>query len=255
MLTNTGNNTAKYFTKEELRKKVFVLGEEGKCEFLNKLQRRGFSYDEKKNLEHSYSSHEGVIGQSSHDVVYSLPENFYFEETLHSPSQQPFSSPPTETKWLTNKTLEPRLLGRSQSVLSRKVDSFDKENKAGKIKYIGSPPTETKWMTNKTKPRLLGRSQSVLSRKMDNFDKENKAEKSKYIGAKSNDSRPVTSSTLLTKSISTIKNLKDSAEKEQAMSFLMDLLEEKDATLNDSDKTMIHLHMATISNSLGWLEN
>jgi len=103
ILTNTGNNTAKYFTNEELRKKVFILGDEGECEFLEKLELlRGFSYDPDKNPDHSHESLEGVVGQSSHDIVYSLPEDFYLDnEMIMSPSQQPFSSPPTATKWFT----------------------------------------------------------------------------------------------------------------------------------------------------------
>lgn len=103
ILTNTGNNTAKYFTNEELRKKVFILGDEGECEFLEKLELlRGFSYDPDKNPDHSHESLEGVVGQSSHDIVYSLPEDFYLDnEMIMSPSQQPFSSPPTAAKWFT----------------------------------------------------------------------------------------------------------------------------------------------------------
>lgn len=221
ILTNTGNNTAKYFTKEELRKKVFLLGEEGECEFLDKLQKRGFSYDEKKNPDHSYSSHKGVIGQSSHDIVYSLPENFYLEELIQSPTNQPFSSPPIEAQWITKKS-EPKIMGRSLAVLSDKTNYFDKKENKEKN---GSSNTE----------------------------------KNKFVDGESNHKLRISgnsrSSTLLEKTLSKTNILRRSGKKEQAVSLLMDLLDGESGTLNRHNLSKVHDRMVVITNELGWLAN
>ena len=223
ILTNTGNNTAKYFTKEELRKKVFVLGDEGECEFLDKLQQKGFSYDENKNPGHSHSDLEGVIGQSSHDIVYSLPENFYFEDTTESPSRQPFSSPLTEAKWFTTKA-KPMVVGRSQAVLSKKTNySDDKENK---VKNGKSRLEEIQIIGEKSYGKLLERC----------------------------DSQHNTTSTLLEKSLSKVKSFRHSGKKEEAVSLLMNILDDPNVDFSKANRTKVHDEMAAITNELGWLD-
>lgn len=228
ILTNTGIDTAKYFTKEELQKKLFLLGEEGECEFLDKLQKRGFSYDEKENPEHSYSSHKGVVGQSSHDIVYSLPENFYLEESIQSPTNQPFSSPPQpfssppiEAQWVTKKT-EPKIMGRSLAVLSEKTNCFD--NKENKEKNYSSKTEKTKFVDGESKLKLRI---SVDSQ----------------------------ASTMLEKTLSKANNLRRSGKKEQAVSLLMDLLDHKSGTLSKDDLLKVHDRMIVITSELGWLVN
>ena len=219
ILTNTGNNTAKYFTKEELRKKVFVLGEEGECEFLDKLQKKGFAYDKNKNPDHSYSSHKGVVGQSSHDIVYSLPENFYFDDMIKSPSHHPFSSPPTEAKWFTKKS-EPKIMGRSQAVLSKKTNFKDKENK----EKNGSTKT------GKIK---------ILSEKTNHSSPSN---------SPSNDSF-----TFLEKNLLRAESLRLSGKREQAVGLLMDLIDKNIGILSKADRLKVHEHISSITNELGWL--
>jgi hypothetical protein len=226
ILTNTGNDTAKYFTKEELQKKLFLLGEEGECEFLDKLQKRGFSYDESENPEHSYSSHKGVVGQSSHDIVYSLPENFYLEELIQSPTNQPFSSPPQP---------------------------------------FSSPPIEAQWFAKKTEPKIMGRSLAVPSERTNCLDnKENKekhysskTEKNNFVDGESKqkfrDSVDSQASTTVEKTLSKANNLRRSGEKEQAVGLLMDLLDRKGGTLNKDDLSKVHERMIVITNELGWL--
>jgi len=223
ILTNTGNNTAKYFTKEELRKKVFVLGDEGECEFLDKLEMRGFAYDTRKNPDHSYCSQKGVVGQSSHDIVYSLPENFYFDELIKSPSHQPFSSLPTAAKWFTKKD-QPKVMGRSQKVFSKKNDYFeDKENKekngnitAGKIKYLSEKPDDRSPTISNT-PSY----NSLIS---------------------------------LKKNILRIEGLHRSGNSEQAVGLLMELLDNKVWKLSKANSLKVHELMASITDELGWLD-
>jgi hypothetical protein len=224
ILTNTGNDTAKYFTKEELRKDMFVLEKEGECKFLNKLEKKGFSYDRKKNPDHSYSSHEGVIGQSSHDVVYSLPENFYSEEIIQSPSHQPFSSPPIEAKWFTTKN-NTKSTARSRAVLSEKSSFFNNKENKGRN---GDPKTQT---TNFVGEELPGK-----------------------LHARDHCQHSI-SSTLFEKTLSKVKLLRTSGRKEQAVSLLMDLLDNRSGTLDKADSLKLHEQMASITNELGWLAN
>ncbi|KAG7359605.1 SNF2/helicase domain containing protein [Nitzschia inconspicua] len=121
VFTSTGSDTAKYFTKEELvREKVFVLGEEGKCEFLDKLNERGLNTLSTCSPEYIFTSHRGVVGQSSHDIVYSLPENWHKKKILPN---NPFNDPSSGPKWYesTNHSSLPKskVIGRAQRVLQK----------------------------------------------------------------------------------------------------------------------------------------
>jgi DNA excision repair protein ERCC-6-like len=110
VFTSTGIDTAKYFTKEELvREKVFVLGEEGKCEFLDKLNERGLNALT-CSPEYIFTSHPGVVGQSSHDIVYSLPDNWADDTRDMEEADNPFSSPSSKGKWYeTAKSSRPKI--------------------------------------------------------------------------------------------------------------------------------------------------
>lgn len=241
ILTNTGNNTAKYFTKEELRKKVFILGEEGNCEFLDKLQKRGFAYDETKNPEHTYSSLDGVIGQSSHDIVYSLPENFHLEESIKSPSQQPFSSPPSAAQWFSTKN-KPVVVSGSKTSLSNKKESMQSPQQP-----FSSPPSGTKWIASKV---IDGGPKASLPSKEDTCGgKENLKSTEK---SKSNNIQ----NALVEKCLAEAKGYYRFGRKVEAANLLMDLLqdtENKKLNLSESDRTKVHCEMAKITNDLGWL--
>lgn len=155
VFTNTGNDTAKYFTKEELiRKKVFVLGEEGECEFLGKLAERGLAFDENENPAYTFTFHRGVVGQSSHDIVYSGED--WNNTTKLGGEAHPFSSPTKIANWHSQsiekhptKPSSPeqkQVLGKAQRVLAReghqtKARSQEKENhtKIQNISVVGKP--------------------------------------------------------------------------------------------------------------------
>ena len=251
VLTNTGNATAKYFTKEELRKRVFVLGVEGECEFLDKLEAKGYIFKKREFPEHSHSSLEGVIGQSSHDIVYSLPDNFYFEEEeLLSPAKpQPFSSPPVQTKWFSTNT-KMKVTSHSKAVISKKSPQ-----------PFSSPPVEATWFREKTEMIVTGRSEAVDNKENRGENEESKSGRIKIVCAASNqqlrdtiDSQSDASSSMLENSLSKVKNLRSSGRKEQAVGLLMDLLDDARADLNEDEVSKVHNEMATITNELGWLE-
>mmetsp|Transcript_13981 Transcript_13981/g.35158 ORF Transcript_13981/g.35158 Transcript_13981/m.35158 type:complete len:510 (-) Transcript_13981:943-2472(-) len=246
VLTNTGNATAKYFTKEELRKRVFVLGVEGECEFLDKLEAKGYIFKKREFPEHSHSSLEGVIGQSSHDIVYSLPDNFYFEEEeLLSPSKspQPFSSPPVQAKWFSTNT-EMKVISHSKAVISKKSPQ-----------PFSSPPVEATWFREKTEMIVTGRSESVDNKENRGDNEKSTPGRIKIVGdACSVDSQSDAFSSLLENSLSKVKSLRSSGKKEQAVGVLMDLLDDARADLNEDEESKVHNEMATITNELGWLE-
>jgi SNF2 family DNA or RNA helicase len=140
VFTSTGSDTAKYFTKEELvREKVFVLGEEGKCEFLEKLNQRGFNETSCCSEEQSFMHHPGVVGQSSHDIVYSLPENWNDSSEERASDFIPFSGSSRGELFKPDdkKSVQSRndVIGRAQRVLQKAEKSGgrdatdDEENK------------------------------------------------------------------------------------------------------------------------------
>jgi len=223
ILTNSGNHTAKYFTKEELKKKVFILGDEGGCEFLDKLEMRGFAYDARKNPDHSYFAQKGVVGQSSHDIVYSLPENFYFDDLIHSPSHQPFSSLPTASAWLTKKS-EPKVMGRSHRIRSKKTEDFTgKENK------------ENNSSSSNVSAGRMQRVREKAYRCSRNFHFESS------FGP-------------LQKTLFRVECLCRSGEREQALDLLLDVLENYVGTLKEADSLTVHCLVSSITSQLGWLD-
>jgi DNA excision repair protein ERCC-6-like len=156
VFTNTGNDTAKYFTKQELiHRKVFVLGEEGECEFLDKLAQRGLAFDPNEIPSHNFSFHNGVVGQSSHDIVYSCTDWNGETKKGGAPTAHPFSSPTKTAKWLAAEKPAPKpsipspsipskkqTLGKAQRVLAQnrhqaRTESHEKENSV-----IGDPNAE-----------------------------------------------------------------------------------------------------------------
>lgn len=280
ILTNTGNDTIKYFTKEELRKKVFILGEEGHCEFLYKLKKRGFAYDETKNPEHTYSNLDGVIGQSSHDIVYSLPENFHLEESIKSPSQQPFSSPPSAAQWISTNN-KPVVVSGSKASLSSK-----KEAMKSPPQPFSSPPSGTKWIATNAKPTVLSGSKGSQSKKKESPSQHSFATPpttTKWIAPKvvtggpkasqSNEERRFEEKENMAKTgnsklnnskfgarvedfLSIVERLYRSGKKELAVEKLMNLLEfveDRQLNLTESQESKVHQEIARITNELGWL--
>ncbi|KAL3915641.1 MAG: hypothetical protein SGILL_005551 [Bacillariaceae sp.] len=215
ILTSAGTDTAKYFTKEELlRKQVFVLGEEGQCDFLTKLNERGFNSLEDVDPEVIFTSHPGVVGQSSHDVVYSLPDNWdKVEDPKDAPA--PFSSPSSKGKWYEskNKNGQPKkVVGKAKRVLLKTENS-------------GGPETS---------------------------DKENGGDmKNEPLVERQVDGGPLQAKQSFGEQMGRAKQLRASGEGVKAMETLMDVKYEK---LNSDEKMEFHKNIASTSKELGWLE-
>ncbi|KAL3938543.1 MAG: hypothetical protein SGARI_001702 [Bacillariaceae sp.] len=220
ILTSSGNDTAKYFTKEELvRRQVFVLGEEGQCEFLNKLDQRGLNSLEDIDPDAIFS--DGVIGQSSHDIVYSLPENW---DTIEEPKDAPapFSSPNTKGKWYETKNDKGKskmVVGRSQRVLLKTENAggreeSDKENNG----------------TEENHERVL------VDRAIDGGPAQSKPPRRSFDDQ-----------------IGRVKQLRASGERVQAVAGMMDMFDESYDGLSSDEKMKLHQEMAATSNSINWL--
>jgi hypothetical protein len=230
VFTNTGSDTTKYFTKEELiRKKVFVLGEEGECEFLSKLEERGQSFDENENPECSFTWHAGVVGQSSHDMVYSFGDDWNADTKKEraTPSAHPFSSP-TKTDnrlFLTSnggavKPSSPqrKVMGKAQRVLARGdirsvlKDKQDKENK----RALPNIPLVDKAMA-KTDPI-------------------------EFISGQ-----------MLEEILARIEHLGAARKVGKAHELAMNLVQEHFGAIPDYEKDGVHRRIASVSHASGWL--
>jgi SNF2 family DNA or RNA helicase len=220
VFSNTGNDTAKYFTKDELlRKKVFVLGEEGECEFLEKLKQRGMECKEGDDPDYFFTSHAGVVGQSSHDIVYSLPENWDDDKVETSNTlNNPFSAPHNGAQWIEpNKTTKksPKVAGRSQRVLLK----YERYGEAGS--------NDTNKENTKTNRDAVKKESSSTEA----------------------DKLPVS----LKEVLSRVKSHQANGKKAIAMGVLMDFLESSYDTLDAGDKLLLHERVASLSHDLKWL--
>ncbi len=225
VFTNTGTDTTKYFTKEELvRKKVFVLGEEGECEFLSKLAQRGHAFDENENPEYSFTWNSGVVGQSSHDMLYSIDDWNDDVKKGGGPSANPFSGPTeTENRTLTNppavtpSSPERKVLGKAQRVLAR-------ESHRG---MTGQQAKENK--------RIIPNVLSV---------KEPKA-KSESVGYITNKE--------LEEILARIERYSVSRQVGKAHELSMNLLQERHGAIPEDKKNDVHRRIASMSHASGWL--
>jgi superfamily II DNA or RNA helicase len=222
VFSNIGNETAKYFTKEELlRKKVFVLGEEGQCEFLEKMKHRGMECKESDDPHYFFASHPGVVGQSCHDIVYSLPENWDDENEPAIAANNPFSAPSNGAQWIEpNKTTckKPvKIVGRSQRVLLK----YDRYGTAG-----GSDTS-----------------------KENNGNKWNGVEKTNQPANSKVEKSPLN----LMDTLACVKLYVDSGEKHRAMDILMDFMDDSYDSLEKGEKILVHQRVASLSNDLKWL--
>jgi hypothetical protein len=220
ILTSTGNDTAKYFTKEELlRRQVFVLGEEGHCEFLKKLTQRGFNSLEDIDPDAIFS--DGVVGQSSHDIVYSLPENWdKDEESLDAPA--PFSSPSTKGTWYETKNekiKQKMVVGRSQRVL------LQNEITEGR----GKPEKENDGSG-------MNHQRVMIDRTM-----------------QGGPLRPKQSTQSFDEQMDRVKQLRASGNDVKAVACMMDMLNDSYDGLSSDEKMKLHQEIADSSNGLKWL--
>jgi superfamily II DNA/RNA helicase len=217
VLSSTGSDTAKYFTKEELvREKVFVLGEEGKCEFLDKLNDRGPNTLSSSTKDYVFTSHHGVVGQSSHDIVYSLPENWRDYPKKATETVNPFSSPTAGAKWYEtgSKNFQPKEKVMDDS--QRNVQLV--ENTGGRVSIEG-------------KENGFSRSNEILP----NVNEEKNRRRS------------------FVDELSEVKKLQEEGKCAAAMNRLMDVAEQSYESLDAEEKLEFHKNMSSGARDMKWM--
>jgi hypothetical protein len=232
VMTSMGSATTRYFEKDGLRK-LFLLGKEGECEFLSRMRERGLaSMDD--SPETRLTSHEGVVGVSSHDNLYSSKSLVNMTNDGET-KENPFSSPvaaklpvsggniPTESNE-TQDDSPKRVMGRSQRALfknkaaneSRKMQD---EGKGGGKENFNAPldskvENDIKTIAHAESPSHLESVADILRR---------------------------------------VDNLHESGDRVAALGLLMDLLEGKYQALPKDDKMKVHQRTAMVAYELQWL--
>ena len=226
VMTNMGSATTRYFDNGELRK-LFTLGPEGECQFLKRLRERGFA-SHQDSPESKLTSHEGVLGVSSHDSLYSSNSLVIIDGDQTENKENPFSI----------SQAQPRL-SIAKEVMVKDGSTIPLENASNK---------------------LLGRSQRAL-RKIREKDKAEmvwqmeKSQKSDGEAAK-NRAVPVVKeppNESLEGILSTIDTLRVSGNLESALMMLMDVLEKRYHKIGKEEKLKIHERTASIAYELQWL--
>ncbi len=222
VVTNMGSALARYFDKQDL-KQIFKLNPPGQCDFLDRLGEKGCTRD-------SDIFHRGVIGISSHDVLYTedadiTTENSDLQVGVNS-QDNPFSSP-TKAAHLTLHEVAGlestkgivRALGKSQRVMNK--ESMKKVNDLIPLRKLGDQ-TNNKTIRQAKSNIKENRSNQSIKKNIQDF----------LIAA---------------------DRLSASGRREDAMEILMDAM---DALYNDLDKVQkkqLHLRMSSIAYELRWL--
>lgn len=217
VVTNMSSTAARYFDKHDLSK-LFRLNAAGQCDFLDRLRKKGL--DSGNNARRPF--HPGVVGVSSHDVLYSEETIDHMmeadENARPSDSQEnPFSSP---TK-------------ASSSVLL--VPSSNKQGKGLKKAVLG-----------KSQRAMLGytRQPKIL--------RENaRRNSSDEVGATGARSR--TPSTGIEHILNKADGMSSTGKPAQALDILMDALEGKYQNIDRQQKMRLHSKAASLAYELQWL--
>jgi hypothetical protein len=226
VMTSTGSATTRYFDRSELSK-MFKLAPAGQCEILERLKASGQGGSNSSG-QTILSSHEGVVGISSHDGLYTAKSLVTLVDDDDSPNKNPFSCNPDLTHRLRlenmgvdeneeNKQPAAAVLGRSQRALLGKDErvnmptraaatiAISRESMGGNHTNIEDPQTQFR-----DKPLPV----DVLRR---------------------------------------VDEMRASGKLVSALSLLMDLFEGKYEALEKDVKMKVHERTVLISNELGWL--
>jgi len=233
VMTSVGSATTRYFDKGDLRK-LFKLGAEGMCEFLDRLKQRGIA-NENDLTESRMITHPAIIGVSSHDKVYSSDSIVTIDDdiTAEEKNENPFAAakaPPPSSNSTSYENHDPsqRILGRSQRALLKGPKS------------------------NNTNSQQRNRNQgSVIAEKENHPKSPSLISSTSGVGLKSVPKGDGLSTASLL--IQEADRLCGGGNKVEAMEVLMDLLEQKSTEVGKVDKIEIHKRIARVANELRWL--
>ena len=226
VMTSTGSATTRYFDSSELRK-MFKLAPAGQCEILERLKASG-QEGSNSSRQTILSSHDGVVGVSSHDGLYSAKSLVTLVDDDDSPNQNPFSSNPDPSHQSSfrlenvgvdendeNKQPAAKVLGRSQRAL---LGKDERENN-----------TTRDAATIATSRASIGGNHKNIEDPQTRFQ-----------------DKPLDV-------LRQVDEMRASGKLVSAMSLLMDLFEGKYEVLEKDVTLKAHESSALISNELGWL--
>jgi hypothetical protein len=224
VLTKTGSATQRYFDREDLRK-LFQLAPEGKCDVLDRLQKRGQAPSNSSAGEAFLAPHKGIVGCSSHDGLYSTESLVTLLED-EIPKENPFSSPtPKLNLW-----------------------------KGGILRKHEMPENQKSNARNKDdRPKVMGRSQRALlamqktSGKASFSSSQHKKENSDNNVVYEASENPL-------ETLRRVDALFASGKKVEALSLVMDVLDDRYQALGKDEKMQAHKSAAAIADQLGWID-
>jgi hypothetical protein len=243
VMTSMGNQTMRYFDKGSLRK-LFTLGPEGACEFLERLKLNGLA-SPVDSPEAKLTSHSGVVGVSSHDRVYTSNN---LVDISNGGTDRPISNPKGQENPFSSASTPPQLGNSSKHGVP--------SSKNVPVSVSRDQPSETK---------VLGRSQRALNRRAPAAPL--KTANSTASNEKENDTpttyeEPVnlasspessTRNESIECTFQRVDRARASGNHAFAMELLMNFLENGYRDLPREKKMEVHKRTATIAYELQWL--
>lgn len=230
VMTSTGSATTRYFDRKELRT-LFMLGPEGKCDALERLQQRnGISVPRMGgNL---LSFHNGVVGFSSHDGLYATNHIVALLEGEPG-ANNPFSNPVTQ-------------VDDQVRLYSNNPDS----DKISGRKVVG-----------RSQRALLKQKQSVVRGDLTKSDGRRYSEKENLVICNGDgvSGQPICHdqtrhAELVEPTLQRAKQMSASGRHLQSIDLLMDLLDIHHENIGKATKMQVLMCMAESVKELGWLQ-
>ena len=215
VVTNKGSSLTRYFDKHDLRQ-LFKLNPPGQCDFLNRL---GHAHS---GTGGNQFFHRGVIGISSHDILYSEDVSSVADkvEGPPEPQENPFSSP-TKPHFTIHESSEKeqsknvKTMGKSQRILTR-------DSAATK-----PSPIALKSLCDKTNTKGFGERNGIQDAKDNRND--------------------------ITQVFKTVDILFSQGRRIDAMEILMDALENHYDGIDKQNKVQLHGRISSIAHEMQWL--
>jgi hypothetical protein len=238
VMTSMGSATTRYFDKDGLRK-LFKLGEKGQCEFLDRLRERGLA-SEDNSPEVRLTSHDGVVGVSSHDSLYTSEALVTISENGNTEGTQenPFSSP----------IAPPKLANSKRGQLDGVPDAHQEGDSAVQ--------------------KVMGRAQRALFKNQgaNTVQEGGQQRKSRIVNKENRDENMVIHEidkkktfvdehdrNRFTDRLHQIDKLRESGNLVSALEMLMDSLEGKYHAIGKEEKMKIHERISSVAYDLRWL--
>lgn len=237
VMTSMGSATTRYFDKDGLRK-LFKLGEKGQCEFLDRLRERGLASEE-SSPEVRLTSHDGVVGVSSHDSLYTSEALVTISENGNTEATQenPFSSPIAPPKPANSRQGQ---LDGGPDANTEGDSAFEKVMGRSQRALFKNQGANTVQGGQQRKSRIVNKENSDENMVIHEID-----QKKTVVDGHDRNS--------VTDRLHQIDKLRESGNLVSALEMLMDSLEGKYHAIGKAEKMKIHERISTVAYDLRWL--